>query len=210
MTPLIKVCGMRDPANIAAVAALRPDLLGFIFYEGSPRFAGSLDPRALDALPDTIRRVGVFVDASPKDVLSRAQAYGLHLLQLHGDEPPEACAALRRRYPVVKAFGIATAADLDRTSAYEGCCDYFLFDAKTPARGGSGLAFDHRLLEGYRGRTPFFLSGGIGPQQARTLLPLPALCCGVDLNSRFETAPGFKDAALLREFIAALRRPRQA
>lgn len=206
MSLKIKICGMRNPGNIAGIAALHPDWLGFIFYGPSPRYGGDLDPRALDALPATIRRVGVFVDAPEDSMLSQARRYGLHALQLHGDETPQQCARLRERYVVFKAFGLATAADLDRTAAYEGCCDYFLFDTKTPAKGGSGLCFDHRLLSAYRGRTPYLLSGGIGPDHAEALHALPELCCGVDLNSRFETAPGRKDAALLAGFIAALRK----
>jgi phosphoribosylanthranilate isomerase len=202
----IKICGMRDAGNIAAVGRFRPDYMGFIFYEKSPRFAGDLDPEVLDALPEGVRRVGVFVDAPEEFVRLTAGRYRLDLIQLHGDETPEYCRTLRRQIPVVKAFGVADAGDLERAAAYENACDYFLFDTKTPGRGGAGTKFDHCLLAGYRGSTPYFLSGGIGPGDAH-LLPSVGdpRCVAVDVNSRFETAPAIKDAESVGRFIREIR-----
>ena len=198
----IKVCGMRDPENIAAVGRLMPDFMGFIFYDRSPRFAGDLDPAALDVLPESVRRVGVFVDAPQEFVRQTAERYRLDLIQLHGDETPEYCREIRLKTPVIKAFGVASADDLEGAIRYEGVCDYFLFDTKTPGRGGAGMQFDHRLLAGYRGATPYFLSGGIGPDDAPLLRTIAdARCVAVDVNSRFETAPAMKDVEKLKEFI---------
>ncbi|MDR2882280.1 MAG: phosphoribosylanthranilate isomerase [Alistipes sp.] len=212
---LIKVCGMRDAAGIAAVAGLDPgpDMMGFIFYGRSPRNACSTPPEALDVLPAAIRRVGVFVAAPPVDVLATARRYRLDLVQLHGEESPEMCARLRAEgLGVMKAFGIATAADIARTAAYEGTCDLYVFDTRIPdpasgaPHGGTGRKFDHRLLEAYRGNTPYLLSGGIGPEDSGAA-PADVRCAGFDINSRFETAPGIKKTETIKLFIEKIKRP---
>ncbi|MDR0688277.1 MAG: phosphoribosylanthranilate isomerase [Prevotellaceae bacterium] len=203
----VKVCGMREAGNIAEVARLQPDYMGFIFYERSPRFAGGLMPEALSVLPAETLRVGVFVNAEKDYILRQAARYRLDLLQLHGDETPAACAALKKSgYGIIKAFGVQSAADFGATHRYEEACAYFLFDAKTPQRGGSGKKFDHRLLASYSGKTPFFLSGGIAPEDTATVaaLRLPR-CAAVDINSRFESSPGVKNAAEVGRFIEAVR-----
>ncbi len=217
---LIKVCGMRDAANIAAVARLSPapDMMGFIFYAPSPRNACSTPPEALDALPPAIRRVGVFVDEAPETIVETARRYGLHTVQLHGTEPPEMCARLRAEgLGVIKAFGIATAADIARTAPYEGTCDLYVFDTRIPdpapgaPHGGTGRKFDHTLLAAYGGTTPFLLSGGLGPEDAENAGQLTAtrhpLCAGVDINSRFETTPGVKKPAAIEKFIQKTKQP---
>jgi phosphoribosylanthranilate isomerase len=112
---------------------------------------------------------------------------------------------------IIKAFSIATAADLRQTSAYHGLADLFLFDTKGPSAGGNGRKFDWSVLSAYAGPTPFLLSGGIGPADAEALRQLPLLdgfpvehCAGIDLNSRFELAPGLKDIHLLQDFIKTI------
>ncbi len=200
---------MREAENIAAVARLEPDYLGFIFYEKSPRFAGELAPSALKSLPRTIRRVGVFVDAPEESIREIAEAYGLDLLQLHGDETPEMCARLREIRPVIKAFGIENEEDVKKSEHYAGTCDYFLFDTRTPARGGSGRPFDHRLLVHYTGPVPYLLSGGLGPADAARLAAIDdPRCVAVDVNSRFESVPGVKDPALVQPFIETIKNQR--
>lgn len=200
----IKICGMLNPKNITAVAALKPDYMGFIFYPKSPRYAGELDP---SMLPDNVRRVGVFVNASAPEIENRAERYGLQALQLHGSESPETCQTLRAKgYEVIKAFGIETAADLAKTAEYEEHCDLFLFDTRTPAYGGSGLRFDWRVLDLYNGKTPFLLSGGISDTDIPKILNIEQpKFYGVDLNSRFEIEAGLKDAGLLERFIKTIR-----
>ena len=219
----VKVCGMRDARNIAEIARLKPDYMGFVFYERSPRYAGSLEPGALDVLPPEIGRVGVFVDAPLERVLETAARYDLDMVQLHGSESPEMCSKLRRRYGVIKSFGIGDASDLERVAPYEGTCDYYLFDAKTPIHGGSGLRFDHGVLAAYEGATPYFLSGGLRAEDAAALAafaspdtsaspPLPppfapgdGRCVGFDINSGFETAPGVKDPAQVEQFMKTIK-----
>lgn len=208
---LIKVCGMREPENIRAVAALPVDWMGFIFYPKSPRF---IAPDEADV--ETIRRcprkkVGVFVNAPLEQMLEIVGRLGLDYLQLHGSESPDTCYALQKRgLVVIKAFSIATEEDLKAVEAYEGRTDYFLFDTKTPAYGGSGKQFDWKVLHAYTGQTPFLLSGGLHAGSAEALLAFhhPRLA-GIDLNSGFETSPAQKDVRLLTAFITEYNKKRE-
>ena len=210
---IIKVCGMRDPDNIRAVEELLTEFstawMGFIFWPPSKRYVSERPAY----LPEHCKRVGVFVDEDIEQVKRIAADYALDLIQFHGHESPEYLRALRSvcgdSIATIKAFNIATAADLAATKPYEGLADYFLFDTKAQLPGGSGQHFDWSVLDDYTGATPFLLSGGIGPDDAEalqsTLLregagPL-AHCVGIDLNSRFELAPALKDVAALRRFL---------
>ena len=204
---LIKVCGMREPGNIAAVAALHPDMLGFIFYSSSPRYAGELSPADVISLPADIQKAGVFVNADKAEIFDIVERYSMTVVQLHGAESPEFCRAFREKgFRVVKAIGIEREEDFKLCDRYEGCCDMLLFDTKSRKYGGTGEAFDWGLLENYRGRLPFLLSGGIG---VADILRIKAFrhsrFAGIDLNSRFETAPGLKDVELLADFLEGLR-----
>ena len=202
---IIKVCGMRDAENIRAVEALGIDLMGFIFWPDSSRYAGEKPAY----LPGNCRRVGVFVDASLQDILAAVHAFRLDILQLHGHETPETIAALKERVPgirIIKSLSIKDPEDLAQTAVYEDVCDAFLFDTKGRLPGGNGRQFDWNVLRQYRGRLPFLLSGGIGPEDAQRIreFDVPG-CIGIDLNSRFETAPGLKDVTALKTFIETLR-----
>lgn len=196
---------MKIPSNIQDASKLEPDYLGFIFHPGSPRYAAGLDPATI---PLASHRVGVFVNAPQSDVLARAKEFGLQSIQLHGQESPQTCRSLKKKgYRIIKAFPVEKGADLLQTAAYDdGCCDYFLFDTKTPQHGGSGKRFDWDILNLYRGQTPFWLSGGISPLDADEIRTLkhPKLS-GVDLNSRFEIEPGLKNIELLERFIKNIR-----
>ncbi|MBQ2525483.1 MAG: phosphoribosylanthranilate isomerase [Bacteroidales bacterium] len=196
---LIKVCGMTSGRNIRAVEKLGVDMIGMVFYPASPRFV-SKEP---DYLPDTAERVGVFVNAGEEAVLRCVVKYGLDMVQLHGAESPDFCARLSKRgVGVIKAFGIASAADFGRVSQYEGTCRYFLFDTRSEAYGGSGRSFDWSLLENYKGSTRFLLSGGIGPDSAASLSAVDhPMLAGFDLNSMFESAPGVKNVRLIENFL---------
>ena len=203
----VKVCGMREPVNIALLAELQVDWMGFIFAERSPRYAGGLTPDVCRVVPGNIGRVGVFVDTPFPGMLEKAVEYGLNSIQLHGEEPPDVCKSLRKEgFEVIKAFPVAVAEDFCPAQAYEGSCDYFLFDTKTPLRGGSGIPFDWNLLRHYTGDTPFLLSGGVGTDSVAEIKGInhPKLA-GVDLNSRFEVSAGLKDIALIRRFIEELK-----
>ena len=202
---IIKVCGMREPDNIRAVEALDIDLMGFIFWRPSSRYVGEVP----SYLPRNCRRAGVFVDAGLQDILTAVKGFHLDVLQLHGHESPELIAALKERLPdvrVVKSLAVREPGDLARTAAYEDVCDAFLFDTKGKLPGGNGQQFDWNVLRQYKGRLPFLLSGGIGPGDERRILEFDVPgCIGIDLNSRFETAPGRKDAEALKTFIETVR-----
>jgi phosphoribosylanthranilate isomerase len=202
----IKVCGMRDSQNIQAVAALQPDFMGFIFYPKSPRYAEHLQAEVLNALPKTIKKIGVFVNESLKQILTIAYRYNLDGVQLHGTELVEMCRELRKTgFIVIKAFPVADASNFIVTKKYEGSCDYFLFDTKTDAYGGSGLKFDWRLLDEYKGDTSFLLSGGIDLDDVEALRKIEhPKFAGIDLNSRFETEPGMKNVEKLKKIICQL------
>jgi len=200
---IIKVCGMREAENIREVEALGIDMMGFIFWPKSKRYVS----RRPNHLPKRVKRVGVFVDEDPGLVKRIAHDYGLDYIQLHGSESPAYIFQLRGLH-VIKAFNIATAEDLEQTKTYEGLVDYFLFDTKGKSVGGNGEKFDWSVLEAYDGSTPFLLSGGIGPDDAdRVKACRHPKCVGIDLNSRFETAPGLKDVDAIRRFLHTLTSP---
>jgi len=208
---LVKVCGLRDPENIRQVAAIPGiDLLGLIFYPRSPRYVDSEETaKAVSALT-TVKVAGVFVNEMPEEVVRKAAQYHLGFIQLHGSETPEYLSALRTLLPsgtkLIKAFSIQTEEDLLQTSGYETHCEYLLFDTPTTGYGGSGRTFDWNILQYYTGSTPFLLSGGIGPDSLTTLRHFHhRLWAGVDLNSRFETAPALKDAKLLSTFVQKIK-----
>jgi indole-3-glycerol phosphate synthase len=202
-TPGLKVCGMKDPENIRALASLPVDMIGLIFYEKSPRYAGELDSETVRDLPASIQKTGVFVNASQEYILAKIKAYGLQLIQLHGNESPAFCQDLKSGgIKVIKAFSIREAGDLTATALYENTCNYFLFDTKTSQFGGSGKKFDWEILSFYTGKTPFFLSGGIGAEDTDAIRQIKhPLLYALDLNSKFETKPGLKNIEQLREFV---------
>ena len=178
--------------------------MGFIFYPKSPRYAEPLDIKTLEALPPTIKKIGVFVNEDIENILTIAYKYKLDGLQLHGTELVDMCRKLKKLgYLVIKAFPIAEAYNFKVTKAYEGVCDYFLFDTKTDAYGGSGVKFNWQILKGYKGETPFLLSGGIAVDDAEAIRKIEhPLFAGIDLNSKFELKPGLKNISLLKEFIS--------
>ena len=197
---------MKFPENIQAVAALKPDMMGFIFYPKSPRYAEPLDVEVLQALPKRIMKIGVFVNASLDEILTVVKKYSLNGVQLHGTDSEEVCYTLKSvGLLVLKAFAISEAADFKATEEYEGSCDFFLFDTKTPAHGGSGQKFDWSVLSAYDGDTRFLLSGGISADDAEAIRQIDhPLLAGVDLNSKFEMSPGLKDVERLSKFIKQL------
>jgi phosphoribosylanthranilate isomerase len=203
----VKVCGMREAENIRAAARLDIDWMGFVFYPTSPRCVPDGDARAKVIRQCTKTKVGVFVNAGTEEMLDKAARYGLDYLQLHGHESPGLCEALQQTgCRVIKAFPVATAADLEQTAAYEPYAAYFLFDTKCDTYGGSGKRFDWQALEAYTGQTPFLLGGGLRPESAEELLRFRhPQWMGIDLNSGFETAPALKDVARLERFIHQLR-----
>lgn len=203
----VKVCGMKYPSNILDVGALQPDLMGFIFYPKSPRYAEPLDIATLESLPRNIKKIGVFVNEDLDKILTIVFKYKLDGVQLHGAENKEICSRLRDAgLLVIKAFSIAEAYNFVLTKNYEGACDYFLFDTKTEAYGGSGLKFNWAILSEYTGETPFLLSGGIAADDAEAILKIEhPKFAGIDLNSKFETSPGLKNVEMLNVFLSELK-----
>jgi len=198
---LIKVCGMREAENIREAEALGIDWMGFIFWPQSSRYVAERP----SYLPTRCKRVGVFVDEQIEQVRQIAEDYALDIIQLHGNESPEYARTLDGR-TLIKAFNIATADDLAQTRPYEGIVDLFLFDTKGRTVGGNGEKFDWTVLESYQGATPFLLSGGIGPDDAERIRAFRhPRCIGIDLNSRFEVSPAFKDIDRLRGFVKQIR-----
>ena len=204
----IKVCGMKDPGNMQALDELPIDLMGLIFYEKSPRCVDERDADRINALSLTIPKVGVFVNAPLEVIMDKIERFRLQLVQLHGKESPDCCRALRKKgIPIIKAFQIKTIEDWKTCLPYEDYCDYFLFDTPTPQYGGSGNKFDWKILSTYTVTTPFFLSGGIAPEDAESINHLNFnQLVAIDLNSRFETAPGIKDINSIRKFLSGLHK----
>jgi len=198
---------MKFPDNIEAIASLKPDFMGFIFYPKSPRYAEPLDAATLKALPSSIKKIGVFVNENLENILTIAYNYKLDGVQLHGTELFEMCKELKSAgYIVIKAFPIAEAYNFKVTKDYEGACDYFLFDTKTDAYGGSGVKFNWNMLDEYVGKTPFLLSGGIAADDAEAILKIEhPKFAGIDLNSKFEIKPGLKDQLKLKTFLNELK-----
>ena len=208
MKPVIKICGMRDAENIIAAAELKPDIMGFIFYPGSPRFAGKLlNPEIVADLPSGIRKAGVFVNAEYEEISKTAGKFSLSMVQLHGNETPELCCRIKDSgIEVIKAFNIRDSMSFSMCKDFIESADYFLFDTSTVNHGGSGQKFDWKLLDRFKSWNPFFLSGGISPSDSSHILRISnSALYGIDLNSRFEIKPGLKDIQKLKGFINELR-----
>jgi phosphoribosylanthranilate isomerase len=204
----LKVCGMRDADNLKDIAALGPDYIGFIFYDQSPRFVGdTLDETLVKSLPRSIRKVGVFVNASPDYILRMVKKYDFQYVQLHGTETPEFCRSLRNRgINIIKAFRIDDSFNFSMLNNFKAQCDFFLFDAKGDQPGGNGVTFDWNILSRYDNEKPFFISGGIGLSNVDQVNLLKGFkLYGVDVNSQVETSPGVKDVAKVKEILSYLR-----
>ena len=204
----LKVCGMKIPTEIEALQKLTPDYMGLIFYAKSPRYVigKELEPVWVRNISG-VKKIGVFVNESIGVIRQRVEEYGLDGVQLHGQEVPELCQKLSEvGLLVIKAFSIGKENfDFDRLAPYLDVCTYFLFDTKGKNPGGNGVVFNWDILHSYPYDKPFFLSGGIGIEQLddiQTLSHLPIHA--VDINSRFERAPGEKDLALVAEFAQEL------
>lgn len=200
---IVKVCGMREPENILRVDSLPVQWMGFIFYPPSKRYVDSVPAH----MPSRAKRVGVFVNASLDFIAERAMTFGLDMIQLHGQETPMTCDHVRQATgcAVIKAFGINEDTCWDNIHRYDGHADYLLFDTHCDTAGGSGRTFDHSLLHHYEGKTPFVLSGGIGLDNVGQILKINhPLMAGIDLNSKFETAPALKSVERLQQFLEKL------
>lgn len=227
----IKVCGMRDADNIRAVSDLGADMIGFIFWKGSPRYvqmisssAGTIPDYSEERLakrqnksvpPERPERVGVFMDDMPQNIVTRVYNYDLDYIQLHGSESRIMIENLRstlvpdikNNIKIIKTLSIRSKDDIEAYKEYEGIVDMFLFDTKMSLTGGSDEQFNLALLDEYKGKIPFLLGGGISLRDTERLRRIShPLFAGVNLNSKFETEPGMKDIDKLRTFIEEIRR----
>jgi len=189
---------MRDHDNVLSLIKLRPDYIGFIFYEKSKRYVGELDLTLLESIPREIKKVGVFVNESLEKVLETVRIYSLDMVQLHGEESADDCARLKSEgIPVIKAISVSNGSDLKKIDPYLDHVDYFLFDTKGVGYGGIGIPFNWKILDMYDYDIPYFLSGGIGLEELNQL-DIDKLPFGIDINSRFELSPGIKNMGLLK------------
>lgn len=204
MDKKIKICGLTLNSDLSEIQKLRPDYCGFIFYAESPRFFTS------DHIPlsdPEIKKVGVFVNAALDEILSRCTLFSLDYVQLHGDENADLCLRIKEKgVGVIKAFRIAKNTDFKKCREYEGACDMFLFDSASPAYGGSGKTFSWEILSDYDMEVPYFLSGGIGPENIeKAMCIIDPRLYGLDLNSLWEVSPGVKNHHLLKSHLSKFK-----
>lgn len=208
----LKVCGMQQPGNIIQVAELQPDYLGLIFYKKSPRFFEG----ELPEISSEIKKAGVFVNSEIGEIREKVLKYRLNAVQLHGEESGGFAKDLKSELQklgntpeIIKVFSVGDDFDFMEVKPFEGIVDYFLFDTKGKHRGGNGTEFDWKILKDYPSNTPFFLSGGIGPEHGKAIAELkshfyrngkPDLLYAIDVNSKFELKPGLKKLKELKEF----------
>ena len=204
----VKICGLRTGPTVAAAVEGGARLVGFVFFPASPRYVAPPQARALTAMvPAGILRVGLVVDAEDRTIDAILGAVPLDLLQLHGAETPARVAAIRSRFglPVIKALAISESADLDRAQAYADVADRLLFDARPPQGatrpGGNARSFDWRLLAGRVWPRPWLLAGGLDADNLACAVGLSG-ATAVDVSSGVEDAPGRKNIAKIRAFLA--------
>lgn len=206
----IKVCGITEMKQLQQLDGLEIDFAGLIFYPESPRYVGDrLSKKDVKKADFDLKKVGVFVNPEMIDVLDAIDDYGLDVVQLHGDESPEMCEDLSSEVEVIKAFRVTDGVDIDKlVASYDAVCDYYLFDTGglKESLGGTGQQFDWTILSKAKIEKPFFLSGGIGVEDAQKVKAFkhPDIF-GVDINSRFEMGPGVKDMSKVLQFKMAMK-----
>jgi len=198
----LKICGMKNPENILEAGKLLPEFMGFIFWEKSPRYLTGVIPK----LPESINKVGVFVNETINIIHSKIQQHDLQFVQLHGDESVAYCEHLfQKNIKIIKVFSIGNDFDFNLLKPFEPFVDYFLFDTKGKMPGGNGFTFNWKILQYYQSKKPFFLSGGIGIDEIVNIKKLKMLPFAIDINSKFETEPGIKDIPSILEFQTQLK-----
>lgn len=199
----LKICGMKYPENIVEISALQPDYLGFIFWEKSIR---NMDVDSIPKIQPSIKKVGVFVDASIDEIRAKVNLFQLDIIQLHGNETIAFCKELKKlNIEIIKVFSINNFFDFSILKDFIPQIDYFLFDTKGKLPGGNGITFNWKILENYPYEKPFFLSGGIGKTEVDAIkdffqTEVAKKCIAIDVNSRFETKPAYKSEIKLRKF----------
>jgi phosphoribosylanthranilate isomerase len=200
----LKICGMKFPKNIIEIESLKPDFMGFIFWDKSIRH---YDKTSI-SISSKINRVGVFVNEKIEEVLKKIKQYDLDFIQLHGGENEDYCRAITDHCKIIKVFSISKGFEFKNSEPFENLCHYFLFDTKTSSYGGSGKKFDWTILNNYSSKKPFFLSGGISLDDIDEIKKissskLPLL--GIDINSQFENKLFEKDCNKIKLLIKNLK-----
>ena len=209
----IKVCGITSVDEALALHKEGVNYIGFIFYPASKRYV--LNKLTLEQIKNLqmpgVLKVGVFVNEPMENVIETADAAGLDMVQLHGDETSNYCKEMANHYPVIKAFRIAETDNVAyKIAEFIEVVDYLLFDTASSMYGGSGISFDWSKLANATRQKPYFLSGGIGPDDALKITEYihsgtAENCIALDLNSKFEIEPGKKNIALLHSFIPTIK-----
>jgi phosphoribosylanthranilate isomerase len=212
MTPVVKICGLSTALTLDAALDAGADTVGFVFFSKSPRHIDWATARALGRQARSRATiVALSVDADDDTLKRIVDALSPDLMQLHGSETPRRVKEIRElcARPAMKAIGVATQGDLAVAQAYEGVADHLLIDAKPPKGavlpGGNGRPFDWSLTREFRPSIPWLLSGGLDPDAVEAAIAL-SQARGVDVSSGVESAPGVKDPAKIRAFVAAARR----
>jgi len=208
----IKVCGITQFKQLQQLDALNIDYAGLIFYKDSPRYMGDkITGKQIKDADFDIKKVGVFVNPTYSELLDAIDEYGLDIVQLHGNETPEMCEELSGEVEVIKAFRIAGDESInidEMVMPYDAACDFYLFDTAglKESFGGTGQQFDWSILKKAKIEKPFFLSGGIGPDDAQKVKAFkhPDFFA-IDVNSKFEMAPGVKDMAAILKFLQGFK-----
>jgi phosphoribosylanthranilate isomerase len=207
----VKVCGMTSVDQVRQLDEMGVEFAGFIFYPRSPRYVYSHMPATeIKRIKGRINKVGVFVNPTVDEVVNTVDSCGLYIAQLHGDESPKLCEKIADYITVVKAFRLMDDDNvLWKIKEYQDVVDMFLFDTEGAGYGGTGKKFNWQLLKGLNIRKPFFLSGGITPADAEGLKEflqesVAKDLFAIDINSKFEIAPGIKDMEKVRKFVGEL------
>jgi phosphoribosylanthranilate isomerase len=208
----IKVCGMTDLHQVHQLDELGVEFCGFIFYPKSPRYVFRHVPAMnIKKVKGHINKVGVFVNAYADDILKTVDDCGLYLVQLHGDETPKECEKISNYVSVIKAFRLAEGDNIEwKIKDYQDVVDMFLFDTEGAGYGGTGKKFNWEVLKGLNIRKPFFLSGGIQPEDIEQLKAFARESVAkdlfaIDINSKFEISPGIKDMEKIKDFVIKLK-----
>ncbi len=208
----VKVCGMTDMDQVRQLDEIGVEFCGFIFYPKSPRYVFKHVPATeIKKIKGHINKVGVFVNAYADDILKTVDDCGLYLVQLHGDETPRECEKISSYVTTVKAFRLSESDNiLWKIKDYQDVVDMFLFDTEGAGYGGTGKKFNWEVLKGLNIRKPFFLSGGIQPDDTDKLKlfaqdAVAKDLFAVDVNSRFEITHGIKDVQKIKNFVTDLK-----
>ena len=206
-----KICGLTTPESIAAAVDAGAAYVGFVFFAKSPRHLSlELAAELAAGVPANVQKVALTVNADNAALDELVLKVPVDILQLHGSESPARVAEVKARYglPVMKAVGVADAADLPQLDAYAKVADQLLVDAKPPKDatlpGGNGLAFDWRLIAGRKWSVPWMLAGGLNPDNVAAAMRLTGATM-VDVSSGVESAPGVKDLDKIAAFVRAAK-----